>query len=503
MFLLKLLIVDDEKHVRDGIEKILRINDYTDLQIWKASNGREALNLALAQKVDLIISDVRMPQINGLEMARFLRKSLPQVKLIFISAYSEIEYYRTAMQLHAVSFVEKPIIPEQLIEAVNRAQNQILLETQSVSSSFSVQHKEQLVLLSLLHQNAEQIPDSIICHFPTEQPILLFVSGRLSGTPALTTIETLKTDVNRILSPTEPSILSGMDGDYFIFLLSIAKLPNDKISSIAEIMLEKLQDPLAFITCAIADTLSETHLAFKSALSDQRYAFFYPHAKFYSSCMHANIFQSPINVCSAELLEKLSQCVVTVNSQKAKQLMKHALRQLLPPAVSEPEDVWLSALRLVNALEKLLIRVGVKGYQKSVLKDFTALNSYGCVEQHMVSCIEEGFKELEKIDGAGRCIYLIKREIETHYANPDFSVSYLADKFQMSGNYIGNYFKKRTGTTITNYLNTVRMEQAKRLLSDPTNRVNEVSCLIGIRNTDYFTRRFKQYTGKTPSEYRR
>ena len=57
--------------------------------------------------------------------------------------------------------------------------------------------------------------------------------------------------------------------------------------------------------------------------------------------------------------------------------------------------------------------------------------------------------------------------------------------------------------TISGYLNTVRMEQAKRLLSDPTNRVSEVGQLIGIENTDYFTRRFKQYTGKTPSEYRR
>ena len=73
----------------------------------------------------------------------------------------------------------------------------------------------------------------------------------------------------------------------------------------------------------------------------------------------------------------------------------------------------------------------------------------------------------------------------------------------MSESYLGNLFKRKTGMTISVYINNVRMESAKRMLRDGTLRINEVAQMIGLENTDYFTKRFKQYTGQTPSEYRR
>lgn len=82
-----------------------------ELSILTAASGREGLALAEAERPEIIISDVRMPQMNGLDMARALTEKLPESKFIFISAYSEIAYYRAAMKLRAVSFVEKPIVP--------------------------------------------------------------------------------------------------------------------------------------------------------------------------------------------------------------------------------------------------------------------------------------------------------------------------------------------------------------------------------------------------------
>ena len=119
--MLKLLIVDDEALVRDGIALALKRECPGELAILKAASGREGLAICEREQPEIIISDVRMPQMNGLDMARALVERQPGAKLIFISAYSEIAYYRAAMKLHAVSFVEKPIVLEELLAEVRRA----------------------------------------------------------------------------------------------------------------------------------------------------------------------------------------------------------------------------------------------------------------------------------------------------------------------------------------------------------------------------------------------
>ena len=104
---------------------------------------------------------------------------------------------------------------------------------------------------------------------------------------------------------------------------------------------------------------------------------------------------------------------------------------------------------------------------------------------------------------SGRVVYLIKREIEANFTNPSFTIAALARRLHFSESYLGSLFKRHTSMTIGRYLNQIRMEHAKRLLLDPARKVSEVGEMVGIDNTDYFTRRFKQYTGRTPSEYRR
>ena len=129
--IMKVLIVDDEAHVRDGIEENLPWAQLGVDRVFKAATGREGLCMAEEYQPDVIISDVRMPQMDGLSMARTLCERFPGAKLIFISAYSEIDYYRSAMKLHAVGFIEKPIILEELSAEVRRAVDMIRLEKRS------------------------------------------------------------------------------------------------------------------------------------------------------------------------------------------------------------------------------------------------------------------------------------------------------------------------------------------------------------------------------------
>lgn len=499
---MNLMIVDDESYVREGIERILSTCNLPDLSILKAANGHDALRMAVEHRVDIVISDVRMPQMNGLDMAKALLQELPRIKLIFISAYSELEYYRAAMKLRAVSFVEKPIVPEDLVAEVRRAHEMVQMENQRTQPALSRRDREQLMLLDLLHQNSVHIPSDASLVLHPERPLALYVIGRLGAAPGARLLDDMEEAVHQLVAPAEHAVLCGMDGTYCILLVSVAMLSRRMVCQIAERVQAKLHASPVFVTCAMAANPDELQLALESARSDQRYSFFYPQAYFYHH-LHTNIIQSPVEICSSGVLSRLSGCVEESDAEGALQLVRQTLRQLLPPALCDPEHVRLSALQLINALEDSLRKSGAEDIARSGWQDFSALSSYDEVEHVLLARVASCFDLQKERTQDRRCIYLIKREIETRYADPELSVSSLAEKFRMSESYIGNYFKRHTGMTISGYLNTVRMEQAKRLLSDPTNRVSEVGQLIGIENTDYFTRRFKQYTGKTPSEYRR
>ena len=123
--MLSVLIVDDEAYVCDGIENNIPWDEFGIGNIHQAHTGREGLAIAEHLKPDIIISDVRMPHMDGLDMASALQEMGIQPQIIFMSAYSELSCYKKALKLHAVSFVEKPIILEELYAEIRHAVERI------------------------------------------------------------------------------------------------------------------------------------------------------------------------------------------------------------------------------------------------------------------------------------------------------------------------------------------------------------------------------------------
>jgi len=122
----KLLVADDEMFVRKGI---VCETDWKSLgfgEILEASNGREALEMIRSEKPDLIISDIRMPKMSGIEMLKAMREEKNDTPVIFLTAYSEFEYAREALKLYAFDYILKPFEDGELEAAVLRAREKIL-----------------------------------------------------------------------------------------------------------------------------------------------------------------------------------------------------------------------------------------------------------------------------------------------------------------------------------------------------------------------------------------
>ena len=118
---MRLLIADDEAYAREGLLDAIDWEACGIHEIMQAADGREALSIASWFSPEIVLTDIRMPKLNGIEFAEKLLRQCPDSKLLFMSGYMEIEYLKKAISLDAVEFVEKPIDIRKLEAAVQKA----------------------------------------------------------------------------------------------------------------------------------------------------------------------------------------------------------------------------------------------------------------------------------------------------------------------------------------------------------------------------------------------
>ena len=118
---MKLLIVDDDIYTREGLAETIPWELYDVEEVMQAENGKEALHSVSWYLPDLVISDIRMPQKNGIDFCREAVRLVPDFKIILITGYTQTDYLKGAIDLSAVAFIEKPIQPEAVLDALDKA----------------------------------------------------------------------------------------------------------------------------------------------------------------------------------------------------------------------------------------------------------------------------------------------------------------------------------------------------------------------------------------------
>ena len=121
----KLLIADDEQWIRQGLREIINWGSCNIHEVWEAADGEDALYKVREFKPDIVIADIRMPEIDGLELSAILREEFPQTKVIIISGYKDFDYARKAVELGVSNYILKPIDENSIIETVKRCIKEI------------------------------------------------------------------------------------------------------------------------------------------------------------------------------------------------------------------------------------------------------------------------------------------------------------------------------------------------------------------------------------------
>lgn len=530
----KLLIVEDEFIEREALAEYV---DWRSLGVelaGKAESAEEADSLSLTERFDILLTDIRLLGMSGLELARVMLKRQPKLKVIISSGYSEFEYARQAVEMRACSYITKPIDVGELKSAVGRVVRELNEEREQARSSERlkqlVQENTPLIrrhfferLVSGSLSDAEIIKSMEYFGIDAVQErfaVLLCELDDFGGQSALLDWEGLQMMLESVREAVLGLKLEGlMDFHYldrgrFAALLSLSSCEQRNEARHVFGLAERIRSEAAAAAdagvtvgagCAV-NKITDLRQSFRSAASAlaMKFSIGLGQVISYTDASLSEFEQGQLDMNAVE--EALVLSVETANADGARGAVERFFQSALRRAWDE-NRVRAACIRLLSRLLMLLHDLsepGGKAFESGeIWGRLLECRSIPDMRGLMTQCASDIAGRIsEKRADADRNVVrhileYIDRKLDTRITAAD-----LADEFYYSPNYIGVVFKKDTGRTLTEYLKDIRLERARDMLRNPANRIGEVASRVGYPNVSYFCSLFKKKYGVNPGEYK-
>lgn len=522
------LIVDDEKIIRDGIKHLLNSQAAGRFKVVaEASNGREALDICCNNPMDIVLTDIKMPVMDGIEFIHALKEKLPLVKVIILSNHAEFHYAREALSLGAVDYILKVVINYgELIKVLEKAGDAIEKEQYRNDKAEKIKNKidayaeqlkgEFLVDLATGAVKKEDIRNKIrfwemrigesnlICAVIEPFNKYILQSKHLGNSMRLLE-DRAHSAIRNILTHYDAGEAAKTNGLEFIVLLSFEKEHSrytieKKIYSILSDIREALCSIFATeIAIGVSGTgtgfegISELYLEASKALE----------FKFYHN-PDRNI-QYDSKACFTEIdydwsAEKINDIVETVkrcDSYKCISLIEDVYKEVgkhkaFPQSVKRfSVDLIVNCVKMLRETRIPLKEEYFERYHEILSMDnIRSISSF--VSDFIIKVIDcaQAFYSTKYRKEIWDAIYLINDRY-----SEDLPMSVIAEYVGMSTKYFCEIFKRETGENAVSYINRVRIEKAKELLSQSNMKVYEVAEKVGITAPRYFNKVFKKIVG--------
>lgn len=501
---MKILIVEDEIKTLYGIEKLI-----TQLQgdfevVGKARNGIEGVSLALEERPDLIMTDIRMPEMNGLEMIKTLKEQKFSCKYLILSGYADFQYAKEAMSLGSVDYLLKPITRESLDESLKKIEKLIRSEKSSISiTSFSTQELFARVFLAP-ELNVEQVKREFESRFKEHAALhLLLVKGENRFVDS--TREMIVSKFQNLESEREPLICweHGSDSIYMLFQQekeeSIKRIVKQRITELRQLSMNNIVFCFkSFCGIENLDAAGRTvrdysgwnlSLNVPYMIDESLIKQIYIKKFVYPSDIEQEIIHK-INAGNLDMVEKDIQDFVaylkkdTYSYLEIREALVCLTVSILYAIRRSSYGVYenISHLNLMDWIHKLLF---VEHYTQIIIN---VLRQY----KHYLEGFRRDVHPLIK-----KALMVIDREFKE-----ELSVDDMANRLHVTPEYLSSLFIRELGIKFTTYCTQKKIEHAKNLLTETNIKIYEVAEESGYTDVKYFCKVFKKYTGMSPGEYR-
>jgi two-component system response regulator YesN len=526
------MIVDDEAEVREGIVNKI---DWFSLGfeiVAQAENGQDALEKAEAIDIDVILTDIKMPFMDGLAFGARIHDLYPAIKLIVFSGFDKFEYAKEAIKLDAVEFILKPINANELTEVLRRVRK--VLDSELAEK----------LNIEKLRENFENNEPVLREHFLNE---LLW--GILPVDDIVHGISFYKTDIARngykivcvydIDFPDDGQTAISRD----LIPMSVKQIVDDAFSSVCRCVSfissqyiiaitswnenEPIRDLMRISDTICADCkkligitvtagigrsyvqFTDIHLSYEQARASLEYKNIVGrgHA-IYIRDMEL-IDREPNIVTNSQIEHILLAAIKFGTEQQIDELVENVTKKLKDHASPMWQRCAYSA-NVSSAVSHICRLHGID--EKSVLRDTDELLKI-LDPENSAEEISEQFRSLcfdmrenmssRRMTAARNLIESAKEYISVNYHNPRLSVEMLCDYLHISQSYFSTIFKQETKQSYVGYLTDVRIQKAKELLDHTNDKTYIIAKNVGYDDPNYFSYVFKKKVGSSPSQYRK
>ncbi|MEK3889539.1 response regulator transcription factor [Bacillus sp. FSL K6-3431] len=510
----KVLLVDDERIILDGISSFIQWESLGTNLIGTAKNGMEAFRIIEEQQPDIVISDIKMPGMNGLELVKKTNAVYPDIRFIMLSGFAEFDYAKQAMQYGVKHYLLKPCNEQAIIDA--------MIE---IMDAFDQQQNKEQFVLEMKERLEQVLP------YAKEQLLKEFVTRDMYGSRDLAYYQRIfRLEWN---DPTVKLLLIQLEGNFdYEHMFAIKNISEQLLEHI--ILSCTIED---YILIIIEDTREEfLHIQIENirntffkyyqldttiAVSESGKLFqvkrLYEEAL---ECLQHRFYLGEgtiITKADISYKAEIDQTVLRYNEQAfcllvksgrwddAKKELAIFFMQLLEMRL-EIQTTKSYVIDLFNAMIRICHPEQMKAYfgHISQLLELETIRQMQNLFEAIAKEMTLQFYEQNKHTHSA-IIQKALHTVEEQIGNPDLSLNYVAqEELFMSADYLGKLFKKEVGERFSNYVSKVRMDRAMEMIrNDSDVKVFELAEKLGYSDSQYFSQVFKRQTGCTPSEYKK
>lgn len=514
---IRMIIVDDEPIICEGLRRTIDWSQLGVEVVDVAYDGEQALQLVQAEQVDLVLSDIRMDGMDGLELAEQLKELHPEINCIMISGYEDFEYARRAMRLGVSDYLLKPVDIEELKTVVSRVIEQIHERNESGSKEEDV-----LWLMQAIHSKAD-IEAAPLRRCSGAGGVCRVIASQLTDYERY--YGDMSADEARRLQEEWTAALQACFHSAGLLTINAYAHPNllymfvhDAHNSLNEQQWQELLEQVntnwqhgggLYIATSSAYTESEkTPDVCERVKQMLPYHVLHPGAILHEQrCQQLEQARGSYRSYSPpdDWASRLGSLLYRQEWTEAENMVRKLVaemrtQQLLLPELLSIYEEQMALLR--QRLRHNGLQLDQSNERQQAL-DLYQYNSYNAVEQML---LEELHMLLDAVGNhaANKSYWIVEKAmkyISEHYSE-DIKASEVAQWLNITPNHFSYIFKQNTGKNFKEHMNDVRIGHAQRLLAATNDKVFEIADRVGYKEYKYFVSVFKSVTGMTPKEYR-
>ena len=535
---MRLLIAEDELWLRKRLVSTIDWSSYGISEVYEAEDGGEALEIALKEKPDIVITDIRMPELSGIDLMKKLNENSIFSKMIVVSGYDDFEYAQGALRMGAINYLLKPVDEEELLDSVKRCVEELkkeknketVFDKQSAASEMLMEHIYEDLIFETSEKRTEELLQKLsrkeIC-FPFQSAAVVnmqvrehtfFVNDKVKS-DMWSVYQWLRRNLQEDCYECQYLYMRGSQ----IVLLLFGDDPEakfmERVENWVQLILEALQKELnisLFMAAGdVTDDFSGIHRSYEMAqkkIKEKR-------------AEEKRILALRNQETEQELNTRFDD---VYGEYDFKLLIKEIRNGDSEKAQTELQAILQSSSRRLQSADMMKLQLFYMNFINriagaclpeceayadelamqcmTVMRELIYIGSDTIVTE-MWDCLRKFVEKLVEVyqENNGKrkhwMIDQVLQYVEENY-NTALSTRDIAGRFFMNTSYFSKLFHEQMGCTFSNYLINVRVEKAKMMLTQTNMKLYDIAEAVGYTNVQYFSTIFKEKEGLTPSAFR-